>query len=113
MLENLRIFCSPQSQSPAPDERRKAKLATFLADMLRVGCVKGFKYFQLYMRGREELIIIIKNEPMAATPTVSPANSMSGSKELPRNQQSLMLSARTQRRLKIQQPTTSSCCFNF
>jgi len=52
------------------------------------------------MRGKEELVVTIHNEPMHQTPCASPANSFGTHlAELPRNARSLMLSGRTQRRL--------------
>jgi len=38
-----------------------AALHNFLRDALKLGCVKGFKWFSLYLRGREELVVTIKN----------------------------------------------------
>ena len=32
--------------------------------MLQLGTVKGFKYVAMYMRGREELVASIVNEPV-------------------------------------------------
>jgi len=34
-------------------------LSTFLRDCLSLGCLKGFKLFSLYLRGREELLVTI------------------------------------------------------
>ncbi|EDO35218.1 predicted protein, partial [Nematostella vectensis] len=42
----------------------KKRLQAFLGELLRTGCLKGFKYFALYLRGREELICRVLNEPM-------------------------------------------------
>ncbi|XP_033637322.1 uncharacterized protein LOC117298281 [Asterias rubens] len=94
----------------ATQEREKAakrRLNGFLADALEVGCVKGFKYFKMYMRGREELICCIKNELTINVSSCSPLNSKftfnsSGgftSDHLPINQQELMLSQNTQQKL--------------
>eukprot|EP00039_Didymoeca_costata_P015276 m.257118 g.257118 ORF g.257118 m.257118 type:complete len:247 (-) comp16189_c0_seq4:1760-2500(-) len=80
----------------ATEKERKAKLQQFASDMLKVGTVKGFKYFRFDIRGKEELLITVMNQPRSITPMVSPNTSQS---ELPRNQESLMLSSRTQRRL--------------
>ncbi|CAJ0765906.1 23191_t:CDS:2, partial [Entrophospora sp. SA101] len=33
------------------------RLSAFLLDCLAVGCLKGFKRFELYLRGREELLL--------------------------------------------------------
>ncbi|XP_067043304.1 uncharacterized protein [Acropora muricata] len=46
-------------------EEEKKRLQAFLNEMLRGGCLKGFKYFALYLRGREELICRVLNEPMS------------------------------------------------
>eukprot|EP00049_Salpingoeca_infusionum_P023635 m.13190 g.13190 ORF g.13190 m.13190 type:complete len:275 (+) comp5911_c1_seq1:2-826(+) len=73
------------------------KVAAFAADLLRIGCVKGFKFVSFYIKGPEELLVSIKNEIINATPLMSPGNSFLT--HLPRNHQSLMLSARTQQSL--------------
>ncbi|XP_031565577.1 uncharacterized protein LOC116300779 isoform X2 [Actinia tenebrosa] len=46
-------------------DKEKKRLQGFLGEILRVGCLKGFKYFALYLRGREELICKVLNEPMS------------------------------------------------
>lgn len=77
--------------------------------MLKTGCLKGFKYFALSLRGREELICRVLNEPMSAevlqyyTSSTS-AKMKSGSSSFtfdekgnfPRNSGSLILSIDTQ-----------------
>ena len=35
----------------------------FLSEMLKMGTVKGFKYFAMYMRGREEMVLSVVNQP--------------------------------------------------
>eukprot|EP00118_Oscarella_pearsei_P008692 m.46116 g.46116 ORF g.46116 m.46116 type:complete len:261 (+) comp33667_c0_seq11:52-834(+) len=83
----------------------KKQLQVFLSETFKLSCVKGFKYFVSYMRGREELVCKIVNEPRKlVTPSATPGCSLSGSfetagAELPRNQQSFMISHRTQKRL--------------
>lgn len=47
------------------ERNEKKRLQAFLNEMLRGGCLKGFKYFALYLRGREELICRVLNEPMS------------------------------------------------
>lgn len=89
-------------------EREKAvkkKLQGFLAEMLSVGCVKGFKYFSTYLRGKEEMVCTVLNEPVTPRSS-SPVSSeggrvfFSGSQpELPVDQKDLMLSQGTQKRL--------------
>ncbi|GAQ79892.1 hypothetical protein KFL_000400360 [Klebsormidium nitens] len=34
-------------------------------DLLRFGCLKGFKHFSVYLRGREELLITVRTPPNA------------------------------------------------
>ncbi|CAG8541581.1 12013_t:CDS:2 [Ambispora leptoticha] len=38
-----------------------ARLNAFLSDCLSVGCLKGFKHFEVYLRGREELLLRVYN----------------------------------------------------
>jgi hypothetical protein len=103
------------------EEILKKKLKSFLSDVLRVGTVKGFRHFAMYLRGREELIISIVNEPLepdntyceSAGDSVSPlacsyssAASVSlscsfNSGNLPYDMRSLMFSARSQRSLSV------------
>ena len=44
----------------------KKKLQGFLSEMLRMGTVKGFKYFAMYMRGREEMVLSVLNQPLVS-----------------------------------------------
>ncbi|XP_071084899.1 uncharacterized protein [Haliotis cracherodii] len=86
----------------------KKRLQVFLAEMLKLGTVKGFKYFASYMRGREEMVISVVNEPQTpnnsyssepGTPlhnTEFAAGSSFTSNNLPYDKRSLMLSQRTQ-----------------
>eukprot|EP00057_Strongylocentrotus_purpuratus_P010980 XP_011665454.1 PREDICTED: uncharacterized protein LOC584416 isoform X2 [Strongylocentrotus purpuratus] len=96
----------------AAEERERAtkkKLQHFLMQMLKMGCVKGFKYFDIYMRGREEMICTIMNDDMAHKETVPSVfekerftfnKTGSGSFEtLPLEQRELMLSQNTQQKL--------------
>ncbi|XP_019644009.1 PREDICTED: uncharacterized protein LOC109485052 isoform X1 [Branchiostoma belcheri] len=92
----------------AATEREKAekkRLQAFLGEILRVGAIKGFQYFTLYLRGREELLCSIINElkPESGVP-LSTHISTEKSSELPLNKSekqgsSLMLSIGTQQRL--------------
>ncbi|KAJ8030263.1 hypothetical protein HOLleu_26626 [Holothuria leucospilota] len=64
----------------------------------------GFKYFSTYLRGKEEMVCTVLNEPVtprSTTPTEStPQIFFSGSQpELPVDQKDLMLSQGTQKRL--------------
>eukprot|EP00030_Apusomonadida_sp_AF-17_P001025 a178390_61.p1 GENE.a178390_61~~a178390_61.p1 ORF type:complete len:249 (-),score=63.65 a178390_61:48-761(-) len=40
-------------------DKNAERLHAFLKDCLRFGCVKGFKHFSLYLRGREELVVSV------------------------------------------------------
>eukprot|EP00128_Syssomonas_multiformis_P005907 Colp12_sorted_trinity150504_noHs@14996 len=92
------MAATPESTKKA----NKQKLTEFLNDCCKYGSLQGFKFFDFYIRGREELLITIRNElntgsntPMR-TPSASPWTSMS---DLPKSQRTLMLSVGTQRRL--------------
>ncbi|CAB4012702.1 Hypothetical predicted protein, partial [Paramuricea clavata] len=87
----------------------KKKFQAFLGEMLRVGCLKGFKYFALNLRGREELICRVLNEPMSrevlqyyTSPKSAKMKSGSSSftfdkpESIPRNSESLLLSRNSQ-----------------
>ncbi|XP_064639256.1 uncharacterized protein LOC135494878 [Lineus longissimus] len=50
----------------------KKRLQTFMSDMLKIGCLQGLRYIDMYMRGREELVINIPNEPNRDPSIVSP-----------------------------------------
>ncbi|XP_060573330.1 uncharacterized protein LOC132731212 [Ruditapes philippinarum] len=87
----------------------KKKLQAFLSEMLKLGTVKGFKYFAMYMRGREEMVLSVLNHPQSISSpvhskpdhseterkTLSKSESFS-SQNLPYDQRSLMLSVRSQ-----------------
>eukprot|EP00055_Hartaetosiga_balthica_P011862 m.55527 g.55527 ORF g.55527 m.55527 type:complete len:282 (-) comp7756_c1_seq2:3784-4629(-) len=81
------------------EEELSKKLDVFLTEMVRFGCVQGFKHIVMKMRGKEELFVTIANHSSACTPAQSPNNSIHQMKNLPRNESSLLLSARTQRSL--------------
>lgn len=85
----------------------KKKLQGFLSEMLKMGTVKGFKYFAMYMRGREELVLSVLNQPQSFSNStkrdseamehkrLSKSESFS-SNNLPYDQRSLLLSIRSQ-----------------
>eukprot|EP00741_Cyanophora_paradoxa_P021271 tig00021348_g20531.t1 len=45
----------------------------FCKDSLRFGCLKGFKYFSLYLRGREELLVTVTNKAERSDAPFSPS----------------------------------------
>ncbi|XP_032230912.1 uncharacterized protein LOC5506625 isoform X2 [Nematostella vectensis] len=67
-LKNMRQITEMQNAARAGkfSEAEKKRLQAFLGELLRTGCLKGFKYFALYLRGREELICRVLNEPMSS-----------------------------------------------
>ncbi|KAL7753321.1 hypothetical protein RI367_001096 [Sorochytrium milnesiophthora] len=56
---------SSSQQSATKTKSETSKLNAFLSECLAVGCLKGFKYYELYLRGREELLLRVYN--VAAT----------------------------------------------
>ncbi|CAH3105751.1 unnamed protein product [Porites lobata] len=94
-------------------QMEKKRLQGFLNEMLRCGCLKGFKYFALYLRGREELICRVLNEPMSPeiwlyydAPTSEKTRlkgrssfTFDSGANLPRNEKSLIMSTNTQKSL--------------
>ncbi|EPZ31864.1 hypothetical protein O9G_004255 [Rozella allomycis CSF55] len=40
----------------------KLRLITFLQESFSFGCLRGFKHFELYLRGKEELLLRVYNE---------------------------------------------------
>ncbi|KAJ1920013.1 hypothetical protein IWQ60_007096 [Tieghemiomyces parasiticus] len=59
-------------------ETEAARLSEFLQDLMVVGSLKGFKYLELSVRGREELLLRVRNDyPDLAAPTPEvPPNSL-------------------------------------
>lgn len=104
----------------------KKKLQNFLSEMLKMGSVKGFKHFATYLRGREEMVISIVNQPQthhlvhsaellesnkamgqarrfSLQNSSSPSNSLT-SKNLPYDKRKLLISMRSQMNLNITAP---------
>jgi len=95
------------------DQYTKKKLHGFLNDLLRVGSLKGFRYFGMYLRGREELLLRVQNEqtcsghhPLGRCESQGTENENSDSTDsfpvrrgLPRNRDSFVLSRDAQRTL--------------
>ncbi|XP_041347504.1 uncharacterized protein LOC121367412 [Gigantopelta aegis] len=86
----------------------KKKLQSFLSEMLKLGTVKGFRYFATYMRGREEMVISILNSPQSTSDQFMDSGPSSPvlkehrksesftSQKLPYDKRSLLLSRKTQ-----------------
>lgn len=90
----------------------KKRLQVFLTELLKFGTIKGFKNFAMYLRGREELVISVLNEPKSSQyiHTLEHVNSASTFKDpnrsgsltsnnLPYDKRSLLISMRSQMNL--------------
>lgn len=83
----------------------KKKLQLFLLEMFRIGTVRGFLHFSMYLRGKEELGLTVYHEPQISSrrcsilhstaPEICAGESFTSS-HLPYDQQALVLSQRTQ-----------------
>ncbi|KAG9284543.1 hypothetical protein G9A89_014147 [Geosiphon pyriformis] len=60
IFDLLRIYNVHMTAMPA-FKTETARLNVFLTDCLSLGCLKGFKHFELYLRGREELLLRVYN----------------------------------------------------
>ncbi|KAK3604656.1 hypothetical protein CHS0354_007199 [Potamilus streckersoni] len=92
----------------------KKKLQSFLSEMLKMATVKGFRYFVMYIRGKEEIVLSVVNEQQVPSNTFCIDNSVPNkgrrksrvdilsasesfsSTNLPYDQRSLLLSQRSQ-----------------
>lgn len=95
----------------------KKKLQCFLQEMLKMGTVKGFKHFATYLRGKEEMVISVVNEPQTQHRVYNtdsrresvmddgtdPSRSFN-SQQLPYDKRSLLISLRSQMNLNINAP---------
>ncbi|XP_036072601.1 uncharacterized protein si:dkey-19b23.7 isoform X1 [Oryzias melastigma] len=64
------------------DREQKRKLQQFLNDLALLGSLQGFKYFQPWLRGKEELLLTVVNEDLSCRSpgfVVSRASSRSSS----------------------------------
>eukprot|EP01116_Phalansterium_solitarium_P002368 TRINITY_DN12339_c0_g1_i1.p1 TRINITY_DN12339_c0_g1~~TRINITY_DN12339_c0_g1_i1.p1 ORF type:complete len:261 (-),score=76.05 TRINITY_DN12339_c0_g1_i1:391-1173(-) len=59
-----------------PAEQRNEKLMMFLRECLTMGCLRGFYYFELYSRGREELLITVTCGKDPVFPVTSGPNAL-------------------------------------
>ncbi|KAH7051973.1 hypothetical protein BKA57DRAFT_458452 [Linnemannia elongata] len=80
-----------------------ARLSTFLSECLLVGTLKGFYYFEVYLRGREELLLHVYND--IKPPSNGLGNNIQPSSiSLAKSRSTNILSARTLRSLKLNSP---------
>ena len=49
------------------EENLRLRLKMLVLELARSGTVKGFSYFTMYLRGKEELVISVVNEPLVST----------------------------------------------
>ncbi|XP_067879710.1 uncharacterized protein si:dkey-19b23.7 [Heterodontus francisci] len=81
------------------------KLQEFLGDMVVLGSLQGFRYFQPWLRGREELLLTVVNEDVSWRSASFPGSLINspdedfGAAELPYADQSLLASLRSQKRM--------------
>ncbi|XP_029113433.1 uncharacterized protein LOC114912137 isoform X1 [Scleropages formosus] len=78
-----------------PEKDQRKRLAHFLSDLAVLGSLQGFRYFQPWLRGREELLLTVVNEdkgwcspgfPVSAASSFSSSSSgSSGSPEASRS----------------------------
>lgn len=78
-----------------------ARLSLFLADCLSVGCLKGFKHFEVYLRGREELLlrVYIDNKNTTQSNLSNRSSYNSNSLSLAKSQSNAVFSPKTRRTL--------------
>ncbi|XP_047130130.1 uncharacterized protein LOC105843959 isoform X1 [Hydra vulgaris] len=95
------------------EEYDKKKFQELTNNMFKIGCIKGFRYFSMYLRGKEELLVKVQNEQVPLHPvekrfyqeTVTEEgseeeeNGSFNDKPLPRLCDSLIMSRSTQQRL--------------
>ncbi|XP_043539401.1 uncharacterized protein si:dkey-19b23.7 [Chiloscyllium plagiosum] len=92
--------------SSTKDQTRGGKkIQEFLADLVALGSLQGFRYFQPWLRGREELLLTVVNEDSSWRSASFPGSLVSspdegfGVAELPYADQSLLTSLRSQKRM--------------
>ncbi|GBB88425.1 hypothetical protein RclHR1_00150021 [Rhizophagus clarus] len=83
------------------ENSENARLSLFLADCLSVGCLKGFKHFEVYLRGREELLLRVYIDSNKTTqPNISNRSRYnSNSLSLAKSQSNAVFSPKTRRTL--------------
>ena len=54
---------TPARSSAAAGSVSASAMEEFYRDLLRFGCLRGFKHFVLYLRGREELLVTVRRPP--------------------------------------------------
>ncbi|XP_044138831.1 uncharacterized protein LOC122929355 isoform X1 [Bufo gargarizans] len=55
-------------------DEEKQKLDNFLTDLSLLGSLQGFRYFQPWLRGREEILLTVVNEDLSCPPPPSPGS---------------------------------------
>ncbi|KAK7499220.1 hypothetical protein BaRGS_00009480 [Batillaria attramentaria] len=82
----------------------KKRLQQFLIEMFKMGTVRGFQHFSMYLRGKEELGVTVYHEPQMSRrcsviqPEVAPGESLTSAR-LPYDPRALVLSHGTQQAL--------------
>ncbi|XP_058480904.1 uncharacterized protein si:dkey-19b23.7 isoform X2 [Solea solea] len=60
----FKIKMSNSSNSSKKEREQKRRLQHFLNDLALLGSLQGFKYFQPWLRGKEELLLTVVNEDL-------------------------------------------------
>ncbi|KAK9728897.1 hypothetical protein K7432_000720 [Basidiobolus ranarum] len=85
-----------QQDNVIPQVGDTKKLSEFLADLFTIGSLKGFQHFELYLCGREELLLRVNNQR-----EVSPTKrGFSSAFQIAKTQKATNLSHKTQRLLR-------------
>ncbi|KXS15799.1 hypothetical protein M427DRAFT_56370 [Gonapodya prolifera JEL478] len=87
------------NRSPSKDPQ---KLNPLLSEFLSFGCLSGFRYFETYLRGREELIIRVFNDSKTPIFSAHPHAHSNAAQLVKEGSSNLVLSYRTQRLLSLQ-----------
>ncbi|CAG8633722.1 4502_t:CDS:2, partial [Cetraspora pellucida] len=75
------------------------RLSAFLADCLSAGCLKGFKHFEVYLRGREELLLRVYIDGQKRNSTEESCRLKYNSLSLAKFQSNALFSPKTRRTL--------------
>ncbi|CAG8491708.1 6761_t:CDS:2 [Funneliformis caledonium] len=85
-------------KEPFPMKSETIRLSVFLADCLSVGCLKGFKHFEVYLRGREELLLRVYIDSNNKTKSNLESNRLNyNSLSLAKSQSNALFSPKTRR----------------
>ncbi|ORY03524.1 hypothetical protein K493DRAFT_404960 [Basidiobolus meristosporus CBS 931.73] len=87
----------PQPTIPHPQVGNTKMLSDFLGDLFTMGCLKGFRFFELYLRGREELLLQVYRQGDRGAKKPAPSKAF----QIAKAQKSSGISHRTQKQMKL------------